>query len=337
MVLTRATSAGPTGLGTATTSDRQHHDAVGRPEPDLHLAPLAPGVPARVRARRGRQARSPPASCSTAPATADGMATWAEVKAQAATMLGIDLTDDDVAQHPAARDRPVRQLHPRRRTGLPQYRRPATGAASRATSRNPAHRCPANVAALRHAVPDDIAHNAAVPGRHRPRPGTPTVAPTADADNTAVGRLRQPAGRHLRRRDARRALHRRRRPRQREHRPDRVHQVFHSEHNRLVEHIKDVVLDRGRPRLPERVAAGRRRSRPDDGRGRPPCGWNGERLFQAARFVTEMEYQHLVFEEFARKVQPDVDAFVSDGYQPTSTRRSSPSSPTRSTASATRC
>ena len=30
--------------------------------------------------------------------------------------------------------------------------------------------------------------------------------------------------------------------------------------------------------------------------------WNGERLFQAAKFGTETEYQHLVFEEFARKV-----------------------------------
>ena len=38
--------------------------------------------------------------------------------------------------------------------------------------------------------------------------------------------------------------------------------------------------------------------------------WNGERLFQAARFVTEMQYQHLVFEEFARKVQPNVDPFI---------------------------
>src|SRR5207344_2315011 len=38
--------------------------------------------------------------------------------------------------------------------------------------------------------------------------------------------------------------------------------------------------------------------------------WNGERLFQAGRFVTEMQYQHLVFEEFARKIQPNVDAFV---------------------------
>ena len=32
--------------------------------------------------------------------------------------------------------------------------------------------------------------------------------------------------------------------------------------------------------------------------------WNGERLFQAAKFGTEMQYQHLVFEEFARTVQP---------------------------------
>ena len=38
--------------------------------------------------------------------------------------------------------------------------------------------------------------------------------------------------------------------------------------------------------------------------------WDGERLFQAARFATEMQYQHLVFEEFARKIQPMVDVFV---------------------------
>ena len=39
--------------------------------------------------------------------------------------------------------------------------------------------------------------------------------------------------------------------------------------------------------------------------------WNGSRLFQAAKFGTEMQYQHLVFEEFARKVQPLVDIFAS--------------------------
>ena len=38
--------------------------------------------------------------------------------------------------------------------------------------------------------------------------------------------------------------------------------------------------------------------------------WDGERLFQAARFATEMQYQHLVFEEFARKIQPAIDPFV---------------------------
>ena len=41
--------------------------------------------------------------------------------------------------------------------------------------------------------------------------------------------------------------------------------------------------------------------------------WDGERLFQAARFATEMQYQHLVFEEFARKVQPQVNLFA--GYE----------------------
>src|SRR5690606_3313755 len=38
--------------------------------------------------------------------------------------------------------------------------------------------------------------------------------------------------------------------------------------------------------------------------------WDGERLFQSARFATEMQYQHLVFEEFGRKVQPLIDLFV---------------------------
>ena len=30
-----------------------------------------------------------------------------------------------------------------------------------------------------------------------------------------------------------------------------------------------------------------------------------------------MQYQHLVFEEFARKVQPNVDAFLAPGYDAT--------------------
>ena len=43
--------------------------------------------------------------------------------------------------------------------------------------------------------------------------------------------------------------------------------------------------------------------------------WDGERLFQAAKFGTEMQYQHLVFEEFARKIQPSINPFlVPDGF-----------------------
>ena len=46
--------------------------------------------------------------------------------------------------------------------------------------------------------------------------------------------------------------------------------------------------------------------------------WDGERLFQAAKFGTEMQYQHLVFEEFARKIQPNINVFlVPDGFDAT--------------------
>ena len=81
-----------------------------------------------------------------------------------------------------------------------------------------------------------------------------------------------------------------------------VHQIFHSEHDRLIDYIKNVLTTdasaTGVAALPEwRLAAG-------------AAGWNGERLFQAARFVTEMEYQHLVFEEFARKIRPAINPFA---------------------------
>jgi Animal haem peroxidase len=84
-----------------------------------------------------------------------------------------------------------------------------------------------------------------------------------------------------------------------------VHHVFHSEHNKVVDDAKQLILDSGDlaflnewllgpdltalPTTPAQVAA---------------LQWDGARLFQVGRFVTEMEYQHLVFEEFARKVQP---------------------------------
>ena len=85
-----------------------------------------------------------------------------------------------------------------------------------------------------------------------------------------------------------------------------VHHIFHSEHNRLVGVIDGMLHD---PTLFtaaeladwQAVSADR-------------ANWNyNERLFQAARFVTEMQYQHLAFEEFVRKVQPMVNLFGEGG------------------------
>ena len=101
-----------------------------------------------------------------------------------------------------------------------------------------------------------------------------------------------------------------------------VHHVFHAEHNRLVEHTKQVLLSDaaqllagGAPQA-EAVAFLNQwlvvdvAAVPVSSAAIALLQWDGERLFQAARFGTEMEYQHLVFEEFARKVQPAVDVFL---------------------------
>src|SRR6185437_429805 len=88
-----------------------------------------------------------------------------------------------------------------------------------------------------------------------------------------------------------------------------VHAIFHSEHNRLVEQTKDTAIAAAQAGdiaflnewLLTPVA-----SLPAD---LATLQWNGERLFQVAKFGTEMQYQHLVFEEFARTIQPNVDLF----------------------------
>ncbi len=73
-----------------------------------------------------------------------------------------------------------------------------------------------------------------------------------------------------------------------------VHHVFHSEHNRVMKQIEGVLNEPGNEELLAEYQE-------DDFWG------YGERLFQAARFFTEMQYQHLVFEEFARRIQPNID------------------------------
>ena len=97
-----------------------------------------------------------------------------------------------------------------------------------------------------------------------------------------------------------------------------VHTIFHAEHNRLVDANKATLFDFANApgtavEKAEHLAflnewlIDKITVLPADA---STLVWDGERLFQAAKFVTEMQYQHLVFEEFARKVQPNVNAFV---------------------------
>lgn len=77
-----------------------------------------------------------------------------------------------------------------------------------------------------------------------------------------------------------------------------IHDVFHSEHNRVLIDIKAMVLG-------GTDSYGAVHTRRADA-----ATWTGEMFFQAAKLVTEMEYQHLVFGEFARKLSPNVNAFA---------------------------
>jgi|CXWL01.1.fsa_nt_gi Ca2+-binding RTX toxin-like protein len=87
-----------------------------------------------------------------------------------------------------------------------------------------------------------------------------------------------------------------------------VHEIFHSEHNRQIELIKAMVrteLANGDSAFAtDWVLAGA-----DLSDGIQDNEWNGERLFQAAKFATEVQYQHIVFEEFARKIAPTIHFF----------------------------
>src|SRR5690606_6371831 len=91
-----------------------------------------------------------------------------------------------------------------------------------------------------------------------------------------------------------------------------VHHVFHSEHNRQVEANKAYILEIAGSGKAEDIAFLNEWLLTPVAAGFDvnALQWDGERLFQTARFATEMQYQHLVFEEFGRKVQPLIDLFV---------------------------
>ncbi|MCW2761480.1 MAG: heme peroxidase [Marmoricola sp.] len=230
---------------------------------------------------------------------ATGMSTWATTKAQAASMLGLRLQDKDVTDIPMLAADPYGKFIPGP-NGLPQYVT-ASGLVEGDLA-NPVP-VPANVRHFHTPFLTDIAHNAdPSPQDTDHNPATDPVAPDPDEDTTASADFaHQPAGTyddemldaHFTAGDGRvnenLAL-------------SAVHQVFHSEHDRLVDDIKNTLTN---DTSPSGVAA-----LAEWHLGAPNATeWNGERLFQAARFVTEMEYQHLVFEEFGRKVQPGIRPF----------------------------
>ncbi|WP_310529401.1 peroxidase family protein, partial [Nocardioides sp.] len=249
---------------------------------------------------------------SLAPDTTDtGMATWASTKEQAATMLGLQLVDKDVLNVPMLAVDPYGNFIPGDLRGMPQYvtKGPdgklggGDDVLVEGDRANPVP-VPSDVAYFDTPFLTDIAHNAD-PGKVGPcttdigvTPRVPTGCLSPDADTTASADFAsQPAGTyddemlnaHFIAGDGRVneniGL-------------TTIHQVFHSEHDRLIDDVQ-ATLD-----LPENAAL-----KASYQAVSATTFDYGERIFQVARFVTEMEYQHLVFEEFARKVQPAINPF----------------------------
>ncbi|MFN9976951.1 MAG: peroxidase family protein, partial [Phycisphaerae bacterium] len=262
-----------------------------------------------------------------------GIPTWADVKAQAVEMLGIKLSDHDVHNVPLLKTDAYGNFIPAANgfaqvgvrvgngtdgiagtaddvivfvsgvAGGLDINSPAAISAALAAAGSTA--TTGTVARINHAFLDDIAHSAN-PGTwdHDGNPATARINQVADTDGVAGVDDGLPGtyddellGAHFITGDGRGneniGL-------------TAVHNIFHSEHNRLVESIKAEVLASNDPAfIGEWLLPGANQLD-----GVQALEWNGERLFQAARAMTEMQYQHLVFEEFGRKVQPTIDLFV---------------------------
>ncbi len=253
-----------------------------------------------------------------------GMATWGVVKAQARDVLGINLTDADVFNVPLLLTDAYGNFIPGP-NGFPQVVVQTAGAdgifgngddGTTLVEGNPA--APID---LSHAVRTghqfliDIAHSADPTGAIGPDadnvagndvPVNPLTGQNIVYDNELLdahyiagdGRANENIGLTA------------------------VHSIFHAEHNRLVEQTKlELITDAistgdvtflNEWLLSPAALGAIDPAHPDN------LVWNGERLFQAGRFGTEMEYQHLVFEEFARTVEPAVDEFLAPfGYDTT--------------------
>src|SRR3954470_11589022 len=233
---------------------------------------------------------------------------WGKVKSQALTLLGIRLADTDVLDVPLIVTDPYGHFKPGPARGLPMMVR-GTAASPIFVEGNITTpvAVPADAFRTGHGFLNDIAHNAV------PVDGNGVALP-ADSDTTIcdfrqVPSCQQPGtyddellAAHFVTGDGRGneniAL-------------STMHTLFHSEHNRIASEIDHNI------NLPVNAATGRNafgltQAEINNWHAvHAPSGWGyGERLFQAARFGTEMQYQHLVFEEFARKMQPLINPFL---------------------------
>lgn len=233
-----------------------------------------------------------------------GMATWASTKRQAADELGLRLSDEDALDVPALLTDPYGQFIPGP-NGLPQYLRAGGGTLEGSLAAPVAP--PADVVRFHTPFLTDIAHAAdPTPLDADRNPATPPVPKQPDADDTpglstdtvAAGEYDDELlDSHFVAGDGRVneniAL-------------TFIHQVFHSEHDRLVADIDATLHAAGN----EDLLAGYQAAAAPEGSGAGARAWSyGDRLFQAARFVTEMEYQHVVFEDFGRKMVPAIHPF----------------------------
>jgi Ca2+-binding RTX toxin-like protein len=279
-----------------------------------------------------------------------GLATWADVKAQARDVLGIELDDRDVFGVPLLRTDAYGEFI-RDANGFPQVvvnigpdgiPNTADDLTVSGTNTDPIVINELNnfLGPVRtsHAFLDDIAHTA-VPVVTGGAPGTPSILNAdpdfgTDAHGNPISNINgqnthydnELLDRHFVTGDGRGneniAL-------------TTVHHVFHAEHNRQTASQKLQIIqsgdldfvnewmrghgeDGGANLTQDQLDALLAMSSADlyallagDNKlAGETLPWDGERIFQAARFATEMQYQHLVFEEFGRKIQPNIDVFV---------------------------
>ncbi len=245
--------------------------------------------------------------------TAEGMANWADIKNQAATLLGLRLSDSDISNIPMlATDQYGRFL--RGPNGLPQYvtsdnrlsketspppwhrRQTSSGSASPSSTTSPT--TPPRSAARGTALTPDTDTTA----------GTPTSVMAAGTYDDEMldqhfiagdGRVNENIGLTA------------------------IHQVFHSEHNRLATYMEELItslnLDLNEWQLPRAYGTVNACSR---------------RPVSSPRWNTSTSSSRTLL---ARSSRASTRSTSSPSRTPASTRPSKPSSPMQPTASGTRC